>query len=67
MRWKALAEIYKMHSFAPFSNLKIFVKKLIAEILHNNNIFCKNFVTGEFCRGAPTCRGVPSALGSYLF
>ena len=25
-RWKALAEIYTMHSFAPFSNLKIFVK-----------------------------------------
>ena len=26
MRWKALAEIYTMHSFAPISNLKIFVK-----------------------------------------
>ena len=26
MRWKALAEIYTMHSFAPLSNLKIFVK-----------------------------------------
>ena len=26
MRWKALAEIYLMHSFAPVSNLKIFVK-----------------------------------------
>ena len=25
-RWKALAEIYTMHSFAPLSNLKIFVK-----------------------------------------
>ena len=25
-RWKALAEIYTMHSFAPFFNLKIFVK-----------------------------------------
>ena len=25
-RWKALAEIYTMHSFAPVSNLKIFVK-----------------------------------------
>ena len=24
--WKALAEIYTMHSFAPFSNLKFFVK-----------------------------------------
>ena len=26
MRWKALAEIYKMHSFASFSNLNFFVK-----------------------------------------
>ena len=25
-RWKALAEIYTMHSFAPFSNLEWFVK-----------------------------------------
>ena len=25
-RWKALAEIYTMHSFAPFSNLIFFVK-----------------------------------------
>ena len=26
MRWKALAEIYTMHFFAPVSNIKIFVK-----------------------------------------
>ena len=25
-RWKALAEIYTMHSFAPFSHLNFFVK-----------------------------------------
>ena len=25
-RWKALAEIYTMHSFAPFSNLNFIVK-----------------------------------------
>ena len=25
-RWKALAEIYTMHSFAPFSNINFFVK-----------------------------------------
>ena len=31
-RWKALAKIYTMHSFAPLSNLKIFVK--------NRWIFC---------------------------
>ena len=30
IRWKALAEIYTMHSFAPFTNLNFFVK--IAEI-----------------------------------
>ena len=30
-RWKALAEIYTMHSFAPFSNLNFFVKN------HRNN------------------------------
>ena len=28
MRWKALAEIYTMHSFAPFSSLSFFVKLL---------------------------------------
>ena len=31
MRWKALAEIYTLHSSAPFSNLNFFVKN--AEIL----------------------------------
>ena len=32
-RWKALAEIYTMHSFAPFSNLNLFVKhNVISEI-----------------------------------
>ena len=36
MRWKALAEIYTMHSFAPVSNLKNFVK------------FCNFF--GKFAR-----------------
>ena len=32
-RWKALAEIYTMHSFAPLSYLKIFVKKLLKFLL----------------------------------
>ena len=32
-RWKALAEIYTMHSFAPFSNLNFFVK--------NRHFFCE--------------------------
>ena len=31
-RWKALAEIYTKHSFAPFSNLNFFVK--------NRHFFC---------------------------
>ena len=30
MRWKALTEIYTMHSFAPVTNLKIFVKSKFA-------------------------------------
>ena len=33
-RWKALAEIYTMHSFAPFFNLKISAK--------NRQHFCAN-------------------------
>ena len=37
MRWKALAEIYTMHSFAPVSNLNIFVK--ICNIFGK---FCQN-------------------------
>ena len=28
MRWKALAEIYTMHSFAPFSKLTVLFKNL---------------------------------------
>ena len=34
IRWKALAEIYTMHSFAPFSNLNCFVKKLPKSLLN---------------------------------
>ena len=34
-RWKALAEIYTMHSFAPFSNL-IFSSKIAKNILRLN-------------------------------
>ena len=35
IRWKALAEIYTMHSFAPFSNLNFFVKNC-SVALHNS-------------------------------
>ena len=55
-RWKALAEIYTMHSFAPFSNRKIFVKNCwkkfavffanfckICQILPNFAKFRRNF------------------------
>ena len=45
-RWKALAEIYTMHSFAPFSNLNFFVKNaesfadFLNRILQNLPDFC---------------------------
>jgi len=39
MRWKALAEIYTMHSFAPFSNLNFFVK-LLRNFRHFFHSFC---------------------------
>ena len=29
IRWKALAEIYTMHSFAPFSNLNLLLQKML--------------------------------------
>ena len=45
MRWKDLAEIYTMHSFAPVSNLKIFVK------------ICKFF--GKICQIFADFAGVP--------
>ena len=43
MRWKALAEIYTMHSFAPVSNLKIFVKIC-------NFFFRAQAVFGKICQ-----------------
>ena len=45
-RWKALAEIYTMHSFAPFWNLNFFVKNaesfadFLNRILQNLPDFC---------------------------
>ena len=44
-RWKALAEIYTMHSFAPFSNLKIFVKNccFFSAFFPKIRKFCQNF------------------------
>ena len=44
-RWKALAEIYTMHSFAPLSNLKIFVKNCwnFCCFFLNFRKFCSNF------------------------
>ena len=45
-RWKALAEIYTMHSFAPFSNLNFFVKNrqnfFAIEIMNFINSIAKN-------------------------
>ena len=44
-RWKALAEIYTMHSFAPFSNLNFSLK-----LLKNLLIFYKNLQNlPDFC------------------
>merc|ERR1712118_96852 len=44
-RWKALAEIYTMHSFAPFSNLKIFVKNycFFSAFFPKIRKICQNF------------------------
>ena len=65
MRWKALAEIYTMHSFAPFSMLNFFSK--ISENFANfspnfakfdkisldfGHIFSKSKVA-KFCRNLP--------------
>ena len=45
IRWKALAEIYTMHSFAPFSNLNFFVKNcwIFCWFLKNFCKICQNF------------------------
>ena len=49
-RWKALAEIYTMHSFAPFSNLNFFVKNrqnfFAIELMNIHEFNRKHF---EFC------------------
>ena len=53
-RWKALAEIYTMHSFAPFSNLNFFVKnrqKLFAtEVMNFINSIANNSNFAFFLR-----------------
>ena len=45
MRWKALAEIYKMHSFAPLSKLNFLLKiaKEVANFSENLTKFVKKF------------------------
>ena len=48
MRWKALAEIYKMHSFAPFSKLnflfeKFKITKIVVFFLPNYATCCQHF------------------------
>ena len=52
-RWKALAEIYTMHSFAPFSNLKMFVqfRTKIAEVSANfADLFYILSTSAKFCK-----------------
>ena len=48
-RWKALAEIYSMHSFAPFSNLNFFVKivEMFADFLQKFANFARILL--KFC------------------
>ena len=53
-RWKALAEIYTMHSFAPFSNLNFLVKLLRnfgKKSAKNSAVFNENFEVRERCKG----------------
>ena len=53
-RWKALAEIYTMHSFAPFSNLNFFVKNrqivFAIELMNFINSIAKNSNFAFFLR-----------------
>ena len=41
MRWKALAEIYKMRSFAPFSKLIFFCLKIAKNVANSWQIFAE--------------------------
>ena len=54
MRLKALAEIYTMHSFAPFSNLNFFVKNrqhfFAIELMNFINSIAKNSNFAFFLR-----------------
>ena len=54
MRLKALAEIYTMHSFAPFSNLNFFVKNrqnlFAIELMNFVNSIAKNSNFAFFLR-----------------
>ena len=58
-RWRALAEIYTMHSFAPFSNLNCLVKN--AELFAN---FAKMLLdVANFLRTVwPKFYGIPPKL-----
>ena len=53
-RWKALAEIYTMHSFAPFSNLNFFVKNrqffFVIELMNFVNSIAKKSNFAFFLR-----------------
>ena len=49
MRWKALAEIYTMHSFAPFSSLNFFVK-LLRNFRQNVQLFINFLFFRKICQ-----------------
>ena len=62
-RWKALAEIYTMHSFAPLSNLKISVKKSLNFLL----FFPKNFANlPEFGQNLLNFRQISTFFSGFL-
>ena len=68
-RWKALAEIYTMHSFAPFSSLNFFVKLLrnFRHFFHNFCYFSVIFldffeILLKFCRNFWKFHGNPLNL-----
>jgi len=67
-RWKALAEIYTLHSFAPFSNLILFSFKIaecFADFLHNFAKFTRILL--NFVKFRPIFSGFSQKLNAAIF
>ena len=60
-RWKALAEIYTMHSFAPFSNLKNFVKNC-SNVCYYVPLFYILSTFADFCKFLANFAGIYAEL-----